>query len=188
MENTLYLLQHRRSFKKFTDKAPNREQLENILKAALRVPDHGLLKPYQFIVIERTGLAKFESYLLDVAKEFDMGERGIEKAKKLAYRAPMVIGVVAKYNETKKDIPQWEQMLTAGCATYAIQLAANTQGFNTSWITNKWVNGRALRDAFGCKDKDKIIAILHIGGTIEGENIALTRQSECTDYFVKHIK
>ncbi|MDP8170534.1 nitroreductase family protein [Pasteurella skyensis] len=187
MKDPLYLLQHRRSSKKFTDTAPNQMQLSNILKAALRVPDHGLLKPYHFVVIEKSGMHKLKQHLTDAALEFEMGENGLAKAESLSQTAPMIIGVVAKYSD-KKPIPHWEQMLTAGCATYAIQLAANAQGFDTYWFTNKWVEGTALRAAFGCKEEDKIIALIMIGEPADGEQVNVTRQCESAEPFVSYIK
>ena len=58
-------------------------------------------------------------------------------------------------------------MLTAGCAAYALQLAASAQGFDNVWITGMWVNSPLLREAFECADKDKIIGLMMIGSPTE---------------------
>lgn len=160
---TLTLLTTRRSNKKLTTPAPNAEQLELIFQAALHAPDHGKLRPYHFIVMENEGLDKLETLLKAAVDEFDLGEDKLKKAKKLAHRAPMVIGVVAKIDPNIEKIPGWEQMLTAGAATYAMQLAANAQGFDNVWISGKWVNGSALREAFGCREHDRVVALLMVG-------------------------
>lgn len=78
-------------------------------------------------------------------------------------------------------------MLTAGCATYGMQLAANSLGFDTVWVTNKWINGSALRSAFGCQEGDKIIALVMIGSPPEGE-INQAKETENLDGFVSYIK
>ncbi|HGO5855758.1 TPA: nitroreductase family protein [Mannheimia haemolytica] len=184
----LDLLHHRRSNKKFGDKAPNAEQLEQILKAGLRVPDHGRLKPYRFVVIEKSCMPQFGECLKSAVEEFEMGEERLKKAEKLANQAPMIIGVVATLDDSIAKVPSWEQMITAGCATYAIQLAANAQGFDTVWITNKWINGTALRTAFGCQESDKIIALIMLGSPAEGEQIALAPESESLEGFVRYLK
>lgn len=186
--DSLYLLQHRRSSKKFGSIAPNREQLENILKAGLRAPDHGKLKPYHFVVIEQSGMPIFHEMLSNVVEEFELDEELYKKAKKLSERAPMVIGVVAKITKDVAKVPAWEQMLTAGCATYAIQLAANAQGFETCWISNKWINGSTMRQAFSCGEFDKIIALLMIGSPQEGNEITLASQTEEIGDFVSYIR
>lgn len=186
--DALHLLQHRRSSKKFGDQAPNREQLEAILKAGLRVPDHGHLKPYHFVVIEKSGMDTFHQQLRGVVEEFGLDDDLYKKAKKLSERAPMVIGVVAKITKNLPKIPAWEQMITAGCATYAMQLAANAQGFETSWISNHWVNGSAMREAFGCGEFDKIVALVMIGSPQDSDDITLANHTEEIGDFVHYIR
>ena len=161
--DALTLLTTRKSNKKLTAPAPNAEQLEQIFQAAMRAPDHGKLKPYHFVVMENDGLNKLETLLKAAVVEFDLGEEKLKKAENLAHRAPMVIGVVAKVDPTIAKVPGWEQMLSAGCATYGIQLAAQAQGFDNVWISGKWVNGTALREAFGCREQDRVIALVMIG-------------------------
>ncbi|MEG9489178.1 nitroreductase family protein [Mannheimia indoligenes] len=184
----LDLLHHRRSNKKFGDKAPTPEQLEQILKAGLRVPDHGKLKPYRFVVIEKSGMPQLCELFKAVVEEFDMGEERFKKAEKLSNQAPMIIGVIAKLDHSIAKVPAWEQMITAGCSSYAIQLAANSLGFDTVWITNKWVNGSALRSAFGCQEQDQVIALIMLGSPEEEGKIALAPESESLDGFVNYIR
>ena len=184
----LDLLHHRRSSKQFGDVAPNAEQLDAILKAALRAPDHGRMKPYHFVVIQKSGMPKFHECLKSAAIEFEMDEKNAAKADKLANQAPMVIGVVAKLDHESVKVPVWEQIVCAGCATYAMQLAANAQGFDTVWITKKWVESTAIREAFGCAETDKVIGLLMIGSPKDGEEIASARDAEDPTDFVHFIR
>ncbi|TLU75112.1 nitroreductase family protein [Mannheimia varigena] len=182
----LDLLLHRRSSKKFGETAPTSKQLEQILQAGLRAPDHGKLKPYRFVVIEKSGMPQLCEHFKSAVEEFEMGEERLKKAEKLANQAPMIIGVVAKLDHTIAKVPAWEQMITAGCAGYGIQLAANALGFDTVWISNKWINGSALRSAFGCQENDKIIGLIMLGSPLEG-GIARA-DAENLDGFVSYIK
>ena len=184
----LDLLQLRRSSKKFGEMAPNPQQLEEILQAGLRAPDHGRLKPYRFIVIEQQAREKYAEYLTQAAIEFEMGEEGLAKATKLATQAPMIIGVVAKITKEIAKVPAWEQMISAGCAAYAIELAANAQGFETCWISNKWVNGSALRQAFGCEEWDKVIGLIMLGSPQDKTDITLASQPEEVGDYVSYLK
>lgn len=165
--DALTLLSTRKSNKKLTTPAPNTEQLEQIFQAAMRAPDHGKLQPYHFVVIENEGLDKLENLLKAAVTEFNLGTEQLKKAENLAHRAPMVIGVVAKVDPTIAKVPGWEQMLTAGCATYGLQLAAQSLGFDNVWITGKWVNGSALREAFGCNEQDRVVALVMLGTAVE---------------------
>lgn len=96
------------------------------------------------------------------AQELNLDKKQTAKAEKICGQ-PMVIAVVAKIDKTIEKVPDWEQMLTAGCATYSIQLAAQNLGFDNVWITGKWVEGSALRQAFECAPHDKVVALIMLG-------------------------
>lgn len=184
----LDLLHRRRSNKKFGEIAPSAEQIENMIKAALRAPDHGKMKPYHFVVIEKSGMSKLRECLAAAAVEFNMDEKNAAKADKLSSQAPMVIGIVAKIDHESPKVPAWEQIVTAGCATYAMQLAANAQGFETVWISKKWVEGSLLRETFGCRAGDKVIGLLLVGSPKEDNGISLAREAEEMEGFVSIIR
>lgn len=185
----LELLHHRRSSKQFGEIAPNQAQLENMIKAALRAPDHGRLKPYHFVVLQKSAMPTLKACLEAAAVEFEMNEKNAAKADKLANQAPMVIGVIAKIDHESPKIPAWEQMLTTGCAAYAMQLAANAQGFETVWISKKWVEGTQLRALFNCEEGDKVVGLLLVGSPKDPESgISLARQPEEIDGFFNVIE
>ncbi|AKO45288.1 nitroreductase family protein [[Haemophilus] ducreyi] len=186
---TLELLQRRRSNKKLGQIAPNAEQLQHMFKAALRAPDHGKLKPYHFVVIEKQSMSMLKACLVDAAIEFEMDEKNALKADKIAEQAPLMIGIVAKIDHQSEKVPAWEQMISAGCATYAMQLAANALGFDTVWISNQWVEGKMLRQAFGCQTGDKIIGLLLVGSPKDAsDDISLARETENTEGFVSYLQ
>lgn len=161
MDNTLALLTTRRSTKQLGLPAPDELQLDSILQAATQVPDHGDLKPWRFVVIHsETGMAKFQQLLRETVTLFNFGEEGMKKAERVGKMAPMSIAVIAT---PKMGKPEWEQHLSAGCAAYAIQLAAKAQGFDNVWITGAWVNSPILKEAFGCGEKDKIVGLIMLG-------------------------
>ncbi|WP_324683585.1 nitroreductase family protein [Bibersteinia trehalosi] len=184
--NTLDFLQRRRSCKKFGDIAPNRDQLEHMFKAALRAPDHGRLKPYRFVVIENKQ-ALYQA-LLAAVTEFNLGERGLEKAEKLSSQAPTVVAAIAKLDDQNKKVPAWEQMVTTGCATYALQLAANVQGFETVWISKHWVQGKAMREMLTCKENEKVIGLILIGSPQDKAEITTATETENTEGFVCYLE
>ncbi|MBV7387542.1 NAD(P)H nitroreductase [Pasteurellaceae bacterium TAE3-ERU1] len=161
--HALDLLLQRRSNKKLTSPAPNAEQLEKMIQAAMHAPDHGKIKPYRFVVINEEAQDKLESLLVDAVEELNLGDERKAKAHSVSHRAPMMIAVVAKINPDIEKVPGWEQMLCAGCATYGLQLAAIAQGFDNVWVTGPWVEGSALREAMGCGEHDKVIALVMIG-------------------------
>ena len=116
--DALQLLTTRRSSKKLTAPAPNAEQLEYMLQAATQVPDHGNMRPFRFTVIQsEAGLQRFRDLLRQTVTELNFGDDAMKKAEKVGNMAPMVIGVTfAPNREVAKPKPEWEQMLSAGCA------------------------------------------------------------------------
>ncbi|STZ76151.1 nitroreductase family protein [Bergeriella denitrificans] len=167
--DALTLLTTRRSSKKLAAPAPSAAQIETMLQAATQVPDHGNMRPFRFTVIESAdGLQRFRDLLKQTVSELNFGDEAMQKAEKVGQMAPLVIGVTFCPNrDVPKPKPEWEQMLTAGCAAYALQLAASAQGFDNVWISGMWVNSPLLRDAFGCTDKDKIIGLMMVGTPTE---------------------
>ena len=161
--DALELLLNRRSHKKLVAPAPQGEQLDNILRAALHAPDHGRLTPYRFVIIEKQGQDVLEQLLKSAVDELKLGEERYKKAEDVSHRAPMIIAVIAKINTEVAKVPGWEQMLTAGCATYAMQLAADAQGFDNVWVSGPWIEGTELRRALGCEKQDKVVALLMLG-------------------------
>lgn len=160
--DALELLVNRRSASRLTNPAPEGEALDNILRAALRAPDHGTLQPWHFTVIQGEGLERFSALLESVARTSQQDEKGIEKAKQAPFRAPMIITVVARCEEHPK-VPRWEQIVSAGCAVMAMQMAAVSQGFNGIWRSGAWTEDEEVRRAFQCREQDAIVGFLYLG-------------------------
>ena len=165
--DALDLLLTRSSFSKLKAPAPQGKALENILNAGLRAPDHAHLSPFEFIVCQNSGLDKLTKIFVDTAIKYNFDEFKIEKAKKMAYRAPMIIVAIMRYKEHEK-VPRQEQIATVGCATQNMQMAAQAQGFNGIWRTGSYAINPDVRDAFGLKEQDELVGFLYIG-TPDGE-------------------
>lgn len=159
--DTLELLTTRRSTKTLTAPAPDELQWDTILQAATQVPDHGHLTPWRFVVIHSAaGMARFQQILRDTAVQSPFGEEVVAKAERVGKMGPNVAAVIYS---PKAGKPEWEQNLSAGCAAYALQLAAKAQGFDSVWISGMWVHSPLLRQAFACTDKEKIIGLMMVG-------------------------
>ena len=160
--DALTLLVNRRSASRLVDPAPAGEQLENIVRAGMRAPDHGTLQPWHFFIIEGEGRDRFSHLLAEGAVAAGQDEKGIVKARSAPFRAPMIIAVVAKCQAEHK-VPVWEQEMSAGCAVMAMQMAAVAQGFNGIWRTGALTESPVVRDGFSCGEHDKIVGFLYLG-------------------------
>lgn len=160
--DALELLVNRRSASRLAAPAPAGEVLDNILHAGMRAPDHGALQPWRFIIIENEGRDRFSALLEKASRDAQLDDKAIEKAKQAPFRAPMIITVVA-HCEAHPKVPRWEQVVSAGCAVMAMQMAAVAQGFNGIWRSGAWTDDEAVRQAFGCRPQDAIVGFLYLG-------------------------
>ncbi|MDA8492211.1 NAD(P)H nitroreductase [Kluyvera georgiana] len=160
--DALELLVNRRSASRLTEPAPAGEPLQNILRAALRAPDHGTLQPWQFVIVEGEGRERFSQLLERGAKAANGDEKAIEKARNAPFRAPMIIVAIAKCQDHPK-VPKWEQEMSAGCAVMAMQMAAVAQGFNGIWRSGALTDSPVVRAGFNCGEQDKIVGFLYLG-------------------------
>ncbi len=142
---------------------PDAQQLDAILSAAIRVPDHGKLAPWRFVVIgddQRTALADLLTQAY-VAEKPEAGRLEIEAMAQFAHQAPtLIVALSSPKGESK--IPPWEQELSAGAACMQLLNAAHASGFVGSWLTGWPTYSTAVRDAFGTSD-EKIAGFLFIG-------------------------
>lgn len=160
--DALDLLLNRRSASRLAAPAPAGQALQNIINAGMRAPDHGALQPWRFVIAENDGLTRFSELLRAAAIKDGADEKAVEKATQAPLRAPQIITVIAACKESPK-VPQWEQLLSAGCAVQAMQMAALAQGFNGIWRTGAWTDHPDVRKAFHCGENDKIVGFLYLG-------------------------
>jgi nitroreductase len=166
MPDALELLKTRRSFKaaELTGPAPSAAEIDTLLTVASRVPDHGKLVPWRFIVFE--GEARRAAGAAIVAafhtKYPDAKPEQAEAERARLERAPLVIAIVSRAAPHVK-IPEWEQVLSAGAAAMNLVLAAHALGYGAAWITEWYAYDRGVLDALGLKPHEKIAGFVHIG-------------------------
>ena len=112
---------------------PDAATLDRILGSASRVPDHGKLAPWRFVVIDdRAAFAALLHRAYAAQKEPGKLERAA--IDEIAHQAPVLV-VVLSTPHADSHIPLWEQELSAGAACYALLAAAHAAGFVGSWLT-----------------------------------------------------
>jgi nitroreductase len=166
MPDALELLKTRRSVKpmELTDPAPSPAQLDTILTVASRVPDHGKLTPWRFIIFEGSARLAAGDTIARVfrAANPDAATDQIEFERRRLARAPVVIAVVSRAGPHVK-IPEWEQVLSAGAAAMSLVFAAHALGFAANWITEWYAYDRNVVDALGVGPSERIAGFVHIG-------------------------
>ncbi|QIZ76136.1 NAD(P)H nitroreductase [Ferrimonas lipolytica] len=160
------LLLNRHSQPRLTEPGPNPDQLQLILQAALRAPDHAMLKPYEFVVAQEEGLNRLGEIFFESAQASGDSGESLARARLLPTRAPMVITVIAKVTEHPK-VPPIEQHLTAGCALLQMQQMALALGLGGVWRSGNFARDNVVRDAFGLQQQDEIVGFLYLGTPVK---------------------
>jgi nitroreductase len=163
---TLDLLLRRRSSsaRGLVAPGPDAEQIQLILTAGVRTPDHGKLTPWRFLMFEGEGRAEFGALLARVVtmREPEAGEVRLQLERQRFLRAPLVIAVISS-PKAGKPIPEWEQQLSAGAVCQNMMIAATALGFGSLWITEWCAYDEAVIEALGLTAEERVAGFLYLG-------------------------
>lgn len=149
--------------KLFAGPVPTRAELEPILTAALRVPDHGKLEPWRLIVLTRPDMVRLADMAEARARALGADAEKIDKGRGQFDRGGVAVVVISSPQDVPK-IPQAEQVLSAGALCLGLVNAATAAGWGANWLTG-WVSHDAAfcAEAFGCTGAETVAGIVHIG-------------------------
>jgi nitroreductase len=169
--NFLDLLDSRRSTpsRQLGEPGPTPAQLDRLLSAAIRVPDHGKLVPWRLLTIAGdTRIALGEKLAQIHARiEPDVPPAVLTKDRERFTFAPLIIAVIAHLEPDHPKVPEQEQLLSAGCLAYNLLLGAQALGFGAQWLTGWAAYDADAAALFGLAANERIVAFVHIGTTKE---------------------
>jgi nitroreductase len=166
LQDAIELLKLRRSVKprEMSGPGPSPAELETVLTVGARVPDHGKLTPWRFIVFEGDARVRAGEVIAKVfaLKNPQAAPADIEIEKHRLTDAPLVIGVVS-FTKPHPKVPPWEQELSAGASAMNIVTAATALGYGACWLTGWFAFDRDVLDGLGLKADEKLAGFIHIG-------------------------
>jgi len=150
------------------DPGPSEDQITQILETAVRVPDHGKLGPWRFILFENQARQDFGDFLSARFKEVNptAPEALLQLENQRFMRAPLIICVIAKIKAGIK-IPEWEQELSVGASCQNILTAASLLGFAGQWLTEWYAYDQAVDHQLGLDEDERVAAFIYIGSAKE---------------------
>lgn len=159
---TLALLAARRSASAFAlaAPAPSPAELDDLLRLAARVPDHGKLAPWRFVLLEGEGKARLVEALRVLARRQEQPEKAEAVLGKLA-TPPLSVMVVSSPKDAK--IPLWEQEMSAGAVCMTLLVAAQAMGYGANWITDWYAFDPAALKLLGVGSREKVAGFVHLG-------------------------
>ena len=143
---------------------PQDGEIETMIRIASRVPDHGRLAPWRFILYRGEACRRIGEALAELAekREGPLNEARREQERTRFTRAPLVIGVVSVPRESVK-IPEWEMFLSGGMAAMNLIIAANGLGYGANLITNWYSDTAEGRRLLGLAPHEKVVGFVHVG-------------------------
>lgn len=177
--NVLEFLHTRQSNPHLQGSTPDEDTIKNILKAGMRVPDHAGLTPWRFSVVKEQGLTKLSKAFKSAVISDGGDDAKIEKAAKMPFRAPLVIVISTKFHQHVK-VPKQEQLIAAGCAAHAMQMAATCLNLGAVWRTGEMSYHPLVKERLGIELHDEIVGFLYIGE--KAKELPLKCSKELEDY------
>jgi nitroreductase len=165
--NPLDLLDQRRSVpaRQLGEPGPDAAQLDRLLQAAVRVPDHGKLVPWRLLAIRGEARARLGQSLAEIhaRAEPDVAPSVLDKDRDRFNFAPLIVAVIARIQADHPKIPAQEQLLSAGCVAYNLLLGAQALGFGAQWLTGWAAYDDEVARLLGLGANERVIAFVHIG-------------------------
>lgn len=143
---------------------PSPTELGDILSAATRVPDHGKLTPWRFLVFEGAAREAFGDHLARLFREANPGaiDELVAFERNRFLRAPTVVAVISRAAGNAK-VPEWEQVLSAGAVCMTLLTAAHALGYTGSWITEWYAYDERVRPLLGLASHERIAGFIYLG-------------------------
>lgn len=168
MSETMSLLKTRRSVvaKNIGEPGPNPDEVELLLQVGARVPDHGKLAPWRYVLFEGDARAKFgielkQAFLGDNPDADENDERVIFEENRFL-RAPLVIAVISRVNPQAK-VPEWEQILSSGAVCQNLLVGATALGYASQWLTEWYCYDSRVCAALGLAETERVAGFIYIG-------------------------
>ena len=158
--DALTALQTRTATPRLVEPAPSGADLDAIIKAGLRAPDHGMLRPWRFLLVEGKMRAKLGELFVDALQPQTQEQK--DKLLAAPLRAPLVIICVATIKEHPK-VPPVEQIASMAAAIQNMSVAIHALGYGSIWRTGPVSQSNAVKHALGFSDRDEIVGFLYVG-------------------------
>lgn len=169
----LGLIRSRRTVHAFRPDPIPREQIEQMLEAAVWAPNHRLTNPWEFYVVSgaaKERLARLRGRLKR-SKHPEPDSEQAAKVEEKAYRGlatvPWAILVVQVLPEND-PAREREDLLAVGCAVQNLMLAGRAMGIGTFWGTGPIINHPEAFTLLGVPEGRRGVGII-FAGYPEGE-------------------
>jgi nitroreductase len=162
-------VQTRTSAARLAEPGPGLKDLERLLGAAERAPDHGRLKPWRLIVLDGAVREAFTAAAAQAkrARLPAMTAEQLAAERDKMNRSPSIVVVGCAVNREQTKVPEIEQVVAVGAAAQNLFLAAHDLGYGVMWKTGAAAYDPVVKATVGLRPDDHIVAIMHLGARLK---------------------
>ena len=147
-----------------TAPGPDDAQLADLLRLAVRVPDHGKLSPWRFVILKGAAKDAFAERIGVLADDQANPVKAKAALRKLT-SPPVAVAVISRF--VAGDIPEWEQRQSAAAVCHQMLLAAAALGWGANWITDWYSYDPRATAILGLGQDEKVAGFLYLGAASE---------------------
>jgi nitroreductase len=154
---------------RLAEPGPTPEQLERLLSAAARAPDHGRLKPWRFILVDGAVRESLANAVAEARRDQipTYTDEQMELEREKIRRSPRILVVGCAVRKDFAKVPEIEQVIAVGAAVENLLLAAHDLGVGVMWKTGPAAYSPKVKSVVGLAADDHIVAILHLGTRVK---------------------
>jgi len=151
--------------KRLSEPGPSAAQIEQLFRAAAAAPDHGQLRPWRFVLVPEGKRADLAEVFARALMDRDASATGdqLASAREKAYRAPLLILVVACLGPREPDIPMLERMVSVGCAIQNMLLTAHSMAFGAGLTSGQALSSSRMRTLFQLQAGEEAVCFINVG-------------------------
>lgn len=162
LDPRLRLLHARRTVSRLAEPGPDDAELAAMLAAADAAPDHGRLRPWRLVVVDGSTRGRLADAYAAAAAARGGDPDEVQRARSKPLRGPCLVAAIAR-TVAHPRVPDWEQLVAAGCAVQNLCLAATALGFGSAWRTGTAVADEGVRAVLGLAADEQLIGLVHLG-------------------------
>ncbi|WP_153340000.1 nitroreductase family protein [Roseospira navarrensis] len=152
------------SAKHLTTPGPTDDELAEVMRAAVAVPEHGGIRPWRFLVVREAAQRRLSDVFVEdlLADSPDASETEIAKRRDGPLRSPLLIVVAVSPREHPK-VPEVEQVVAGGLSAFVLQSCFHDMGYGAVWVTGNPAYSPRVKAALGLAPTDHIVGFVHVG-------------------------
>lgn len=144
--------------------APSPEALRTAFACALRAPDHRVLRPWRYLVIQGEALARLGEVFVEATRAEQGALDAVEadRLRRMPLRAPMIVVAITVPRHDPK-VPPEEWLLSTGAAVQNFLLALHVQGYGAMWRTGPLAHATVVKRALGLGEGEQVAGFIYVG-------------------------